>query len=169
MRHFPAINWLTSYSLYLDEMEKWFNEEIDQDWMALRGKMMRILSEESSLNEMVQLVGMDALSAPDRLTMETARSIREDYLHQDAFHEIDTYTPLHKQFLMMKLILSYDDLCRKALEEGAAIDDLVALPVREHIGRFKYTAEAELEEQFDKISHELNQEISKAAARKEDF
>ncbi len=169
MRHFPAINWLTSYSLYLDEMEKWFNEEIDQDWMALRGKMMRILSEESSLNEMVQLVGMDALSAPDRLTMETARSIREDYLHQDAFHEIDTYTPLHKQFLMMKLILSYDDLCRKALEEGAAIDDLVALPVREHIGRFKYTAEAELEDQFDKISHELNQEISKAAARKEDF
>ncbi len=169
MRHFPAINWLTSYSLYLDEMEKWFDDEVDPDWMALRGKMMRILSEESSLNEMVQLVGMDALSAPDRLTMETARSIREDYLHQDAFHEIDTYTPLHKQFLMMKLILSYDDLCRKALEDGASIDDLVGLPVREHIGRFKYTAEADLEEQFDKIGTELNQEISKAAARKEDF
>ncbi len=168
-RHFPAINWLTSYSLYIDEMEKWYGENVEKDWMELRGRMMRILSEESSLSEMVQLVGMDALSAPDRLTMETARSIREDYLHQDAFHEVDTYTSLHKQYLMMKLILGYDDICRKALSEGADIGALVALPVREQIGRFKYTQNDALESESDRITKQLVSEVNKVIAEKEDF
>lgn len=137
--------------------------------MALRGQMTRLLSEESSLNEMVQLVGMDALSAPDRLTMETARSIREDFLHQDAFHETDTYTSLHKQYLMMKLILSYDDVCRKALSEGADISKLVEIPVRERIGRFKYTREEELDAEFSKISEQLEKEAGQVAADKEEF
>lgn len=168
-RHFPAINWLTSYSLYLDQMEKWFNTSVKEDWMSLRASMMRILSEESSLDEMVQLVGMDALSAPDRLTMETARSIREDYLHQDAFHEVDTYTSLPKQHLMMDLILRFDELCRKALEEGASVSRLVAMPVREQIGRFKYTTEDRIEQEYDRILAELISEIEKVIAEKEDF
>ena len=105
-RHFPAINWLTSYSLYLDSLGKWFDANVDEDWMTLRGRMMSILSDESKLKEMVQLVGMDALSAPDRLKMEAARSIREDFLHQDAFHEIDTFSSLKKQYMMMDLVLS---------------------------------------------------------------
>jgi V/A-type H+-transporting ATPase subunit A len=118
---------------------------------------------------MVQLVGMDALSAPDRLTMETARSIREDFLHQDAFHEIDTYTSLHKQFLMMKLILSFDDLSRKALQEGADISKLVAMPVRERIGRFKYTREDELDTEYAKIADQLEKEAAQAVSDKEEF
>ena len=168
-RHFPAINWLNSYSLYLDSMEEWFNENVQEDWMKLRARMMLLLQEESSLNEMVQLVGMDALSAPDRLTMEVARSIREDFLHQDAFHEIDTYTSLNKQYLMMKLILDYDVEARKALEEGASINTLVALPVREAIGRYKYTPEDKLEEEFKRIHDQLTREAAEAAADKEEF
>lgn len=168
-RHFPAINWLNSYSLYLDDMESWFNGNVQEEWMKLRSKMMLILQEESSLNEMVQLVGMDALSSPDRLTMETARSIREDYLHQDAFHEVDTFTSLHKQYLMMKLILSYDDICRSALDAGASINTLVAMPVREAIGRFKYVPEDQLDAEFEKITRTLHSEADQAAAAKEDF
>ena len=168
-RHFPAINWNSSYSLYLDSMEDWFNESVNADWMRLRGQMTRLLSEEASLNEMVQLVGMDALSAPDRLTMETARSIREDFLHQDAFHEIDTYTSLHKQFLMMKLILSFDDVSRKALQEGADISKLVAMPVRERIGRFKYTREEDLDTEYAKIADQLEKEAGQAVSDKEEI
>ncbi len=104
---FPAINWLTSYSLYVDTMEKWFNAEVESDWTELRARLMRLLQEESELNEIVQLVGMDALSAPDRLKLEAARSIREDFLHQNAFHEIDTFTSLKKQHMMMMLMLAY--------------------------------------------------------------
>ena len=168
-RHFPAINWLNSYSLYLDSMEDWFNSNVAEDWMKHRDRMMLLLQEEASLNEMVQLVGMDALSAPDRLTMEVARSIREDFLHQDAFHEIDTYTSLNKQHLMMKLILDYDEVARKALAEGASINELVALPVREAIGRFKYTPEADLEGEYARIYAQLEKEASAAADNKEDF
>ena len=106
-RHFPAINWLTSYSLYVDDMAGWFNENVAEDWMELRQELMSLLQEEAELNEIVQMVGMDALSAPDRLKMEAARSIREDFLHQNSFHEIDTYTSLEKQYLMMKLVLKF--------------------------------------------------------------
>ena len=117
-RHFPAINWLTSYSLYVDTMEKWFNAQVEEDWTSLRAEMLRLLQEESELNEIVQLVGMDALSAPDRLKLEAARSIREDFLHQNAFHEVDTYTSLKKQHRMMRLILSYYEEAGHALEQG---------------------------------------------------
>ena len=123
-RHFPAINWLTSYSLYVDNMGGWFNENVHEDWMNCRSRLMRLLQEEAELQEIVQLVGMDALSAPDRLKLEAARSIREDFLHQNSFHEIDTYTPLEKQYLMMRLVIAYYDQCADALEKGVGIEDL---------------------------------------------
>ena len=168
-RHFPAINWLTSYSLYLDSLGKWFDANVDEDWMTLRGRMMSILSDESKLKEMVQLVGMDALSAPDRLKMEAARSIREDFLHQDAFHEIDTFSSLKKQYMMMDLVLSYYDKSMEALDEGASLNSLIGLPVREEIGRFKYTPESELKGKFDEVTKELDKEIDEAKSKKEDF
>ncbi|MBQ9442672.1 MAG: V-type ATP synthase subunit A [Lachnospiraceae bacterium] len=169
-RHFPAINWLTSYSLYLDSMGAWFDSSVEgNDWMALRQEMMSLLQDESELNEMVQLVGMDALSAPDRLKMEAARSIREDFLHQDAFHEVDTYTSLKKQHLMMKLVLAFYNGARDALGKGASIEKLVAMDVREAIGRFKYTEEAQIDGEFEKISNELSKEIQQVIAEKEDF
>jgi V/A-type H+-transporting ATPase subunit A len=167
-RHFPAINWLTSYSLYVDKMEKWFNSHVEPDWMSLRGRIMQILQKENELNEIVQLVGMDALSAPDRLTLEAARSIREDFLHQDAFHEVDTYTPLQKQYKMMKMVLSYYDFSNDALQKGACIDDLVKLPVREQIGRFKYLSVDKTDEEFSAIECELSKEIADILAKKEE-
>ena len=168
-RHFPAVNWLTSYSLYVDNMEKWFNAQVAGDWTEMRNRMMRLLQEESELNEIVQLVGMDALSAPDRLKLEAARSIREDFLHQNAFHEIDTYTSLKKQHMMMQLILDYYDQSAKALEQGAGIEKLVNLPVREAIGRFKYTEEKDLDEEFQKTRETLSSQIQEELSRKEDF
>ncbi len=168
-RHFPAINWLTSYSLYVDTMEKWFNAQVESDWTELRSSMLRLLQEESELNEIVQLVGMDALSAPDRLKLEAARSIREDFLHQNAFHEIDTYTSLKKQHMMMRLILSYYEDGSRALSDGANIEDLVNLPVREAIGRFKYTEEADLDDVYEKTEKALTDQIREALSRKEDY
>ena len=128
--------------------------------MACRGRLMKMLSDEAALEEIVQLVGMDALSAPDRLKMEAARSIREDFLHQDSFHEVDTYTALDKQFLMMKLILAYYDLALEALEKGASVDALVGLAVREKIGRYKYTTQDKIQEEYDNILAELKNEIA---------
>ncbi len=168
-RHFPAINWLTSYSLYVDTMEKWFNAQVEEDWTSLRAEMLRLLQEESELNEIVQLVGMDALSAPDRLKLEAARSIREDFLHQNAFHEVDTYTSLKKQHRMMRLILSYYEEAGHALEQGASINDLVKLPVREAIGRFKYTEEANLDSAYAEIQKTLADEIRGLLSKKEDY
>ena len=159
-RHFPAINWLTSYSLYLDNMEKWFNENVAPDWMADRQKMMSLLQEEAELEEIVKMVGMDALSAGDRLKMEAARSIREDFLHQNSFHEVDTYSSLKKQYLLMKLVLAYYDHGVEALAQGASIQDLVKLEVREKIGRFKYTLEDKLDEEYKNIMEQLAREIS---------
>ena len=159
-RHFPAINWLTSYSLYLDNMEKWFNENVAPDWMADRQKMMSLLQEEAELEEIVKMVGMDALSAGDRLKMEAARSIREDFLHQNSFHEVDTYSSLKKQYLLMKLVLAYYDHGVEALSQGASIQDLVKLEVREKIGRFKYTLEEKLDEEYKNIMDQLAREIS---------
>ncbi|MBR2099831.1 MAG: V-type ATP synthase subunit A, partial [Eubacterium sp.] len=132
-RHFPAINWLTSYSLYADNLGNWFNANVDSQWTTLRTRMMGLLSDEASLDEIVKLVGMDALSATDRLKMEAARSIREDFLHQLAFHEVDTYTSLKKQFYMMSLVLEYYDRANAALEMNADIEKLVAIPSREAI------------------------------------
>lgn len=167
-RHFPAINWLTSYSLYVDNMANWFNEEVAADWMEDRQKMMTILQEEAELNEIVQMVGMDALSATDRLKMEAARSIREDFLHQNSFHEIDTYTPLRKQYLMMKLVLAFYEKSVDALNKGADMNALIAMPVREKIGRYKYTTDADIENEYKNVEEELDKEVA-AAFGKEDF
>ena len=167
-RHFPAVNWLTSYSLYVDTMEKWFNEHVDAHWMDLRARLMRLLQEEAELNEIVQLVGMDALSAPDRLKLEASRSIREDFLHQDAFHEVDTYTPLQKQFTMMQLVLDYYDKAVEALDQGASIEDLVKLPVREQIGRFKYVQEKDIQAEYEAVLKALSKQIDELL-QKEDF
>jgi len=166
-RHFPAINWLTSYSLYSDSMGKWFNDKVDEDWVKLRGRIMRILHDESELEEIVKLVGMDALSAPDRLKLEVARSIREDFLHQDAFHEVDTYTSLDKQFKMMKLILAFYDTSAEALESGVNVNDIAKLNVREKIGRYKYMSNDKIENEFDAIIDSLHEEIA-TLTQKED-
>ena len=167
-RHFPAINWLTSYSLYVDNMANWFNEEVAADWMEDRQKMMTILQEEAELNEIVQMVGMDALSPTDRLKMEAARSIREDFLHQNSFHEIDTYTPLRKQYLMMKLVLAFYEKSVDALNKGADMNALIAMPVREKIGRYKYTKYADIESEYKNVEEEMDKEVD-AAFGKEDF
>ena len=167
-RHFPAINWLTSYSLYLDNMEKWFNEQVAPDWMAGRQKMMSLLQDEAELEEIVKMVGMDALSAGDRLKMEAARSIREDFLHQNSFHEVDTYSSLKKQYLLMKLVVAYYEQGAEALAKGANIQDLVKLEVREKIGRFKYVLEENLEEEYKVVLEQLAKEISNVLG-KEDF
>lgn len=166
-RHFPAINWLTSYSLYSDSMGKWFNDRVDEDWMKLRVRIMRILHDESELEEIVKLVGMDALSAPDRLKLEVARSIREDFLHQDAFHEIDTYTSLDKQFKMMKLILAFYDTSAEALDSGVNVNDIAKLSVREKIGRYKYMSNDKIENEFDAIIDNLNEEIATLTQRED--
>ncbi|MEE0468900.1 MAG: V-type ATP synthase subunit A [Blautia sp.] len=167
-RHFPAINWLTSYSLYLDNMEKWFNEKVAPDWMAGRQKMMSLLQDEAELEEIVKMVGMDALSAGDRLKMEAARSIREDFLHQNSFHVVDTYSSLKKQYLLMKLVVAYYEQGVEALEKGANIQDLVKLDVREKIGRFKYVLEENLDEEYKAVLEQLAKEISNITG-KEDF
>ncbi len=159
-RHFPAINWLSSYSLYLDTLEKWFNDNVDEGWMTTRQHLMTLLQEEASLNEIVKMVGMDALSPQDRLKMEAARSIREDFLHQNSFDDVDTYTSIRKQFRMMQLVYAYYDEGTKALAAGAKIDDLVKLPVREDIGRFKYTVEKDVESHYTEVADELVREVA---------
>ncbi len=166
-RHFPAVNWLTSYSLYVDTMEKWFNTHVDGRWMQMRQRLMGLLQDEAELEEIVKLVGMDALSAPDRLKLEAARSIREDFLHQDAFHEVDTYTPLSKQFAMMELVMEYYDQCSQALQQGASVEQLIGLPVREQIGRFKYTQPQEVGEAYEEIHRALASQISTLLQKEE--
>ena len=167
-RHFPAINWLTSYSLYLDNVSGWFNKEVAPDWMEDRQKMMSLLQDEAELEAIVQMVGMDALSPADRLKMEAARSIREDFLHQNSFHEVDTYTPLRKQYLMMKLVLAFYEKAQEALSSGASMRALLGMEVRERIGRYKYTTVDQIETEFEKIMNELDAEIA-GAFGKEDF
>lgn len=167
-RHFPAINWLNSYSLYVDSLGKWFNTNVAPDWMELRTRIMAMLSEEASLEEIVKLVGMDALSAVDRLKMEAARSIREDFLQQDSFDDIDTYTSLAKQHRMLLLVLAYYDKANEALGLGADINKLVDIPVRESIGRYKYVLEEDTEAQFTAIIDELTAEIGQVLDERED-
>ena len=165
-RHFPAIDWLTSYSLYDDKLDNWYSENVAEDFNALKGELRIVLQEESQLNEIVRLVGMDALGAKDRLTMETAKSVREDYLHQNAFHEVDTYTSLNKQYLMMKLILGFYHEATEALDNGAELADLLALPVREQIGRAKYIEESHLD-RFDEIQRNIKRQISQLVSKGE--
>ena len=164
-RHFPAINWLTSYSLYLDNVKGWFDANVSESWMQNRQRMMSLLQDEAELNEIVQMVGMDALSAPDRLKMEAARSIREDFLHQNSFHDVDTYTSLKKQMLMMELILAYYDQALEALNAGARMNDVLNLPVREPIGRYKYVREENLDAEYAKIMDALKEQIEEAKGK----
>ena len=168
-RHFPAINWLTSYSLYADKLGKWFNAEVADDWTELRTKMMTLLSEESELDEIVKMVGMDALSEADRLKMEAARSIREDFLHQVAFDPVDTYTSPKKMHYMMTLVVAFYERSAEALSKGASIKDIIDLPVREAIGRFKYIKEDDIDAEFAKIDERLNSELADALNKEEDY
>lgn len=166
-RHFPAINWLTSYSLYVDSMGKWFEENVDERFMSDRQKMMTLLQEEAELDEIVKMVGMDALSAGDRLKMEAARSIREDFLHQNSFHEVDTYTPLKKQFLMMELVLAFYDKSADALKRGASIRNILNMEVREKIGRYKYTLPENIDSEFKNIMDALTSEVEDAVGKED--
>ncbi len=157
-RHFPAIDWLISYSLYADKMKEWYSKSVSADFLKYRQFVMTVLQEEAALDEIVRLVGMDALSSRDRLTMETAKMIREDYLHQNAFHEVDTFTSMKKQFLMLKLIYEFDARAREAVENFVDVDDILACPFKERIGRAKYITEDNLAE-FDDILKQMGAEI----------
>lgn len=143
-RHFPAIDWLVSYSLYSDRLQEWYDDKVDPAWTDYRRAAMKILQEEARLDEIVRLVGMDALSPHDRMTMECAKSIREDYLHQNAFHEVDTYASLGKQFRMLRLIIDWYEASRKALDAGVSINAVLGIAERDGIGRAKYVPESEL-------------------------
>lgn len=166
-RHFPAINWLTSYSLYVDSLADWYNNNVSADWTKLRARFMEILHDEDELKEIVKLIGMDALSANDRLKMETARSIREDFLHQLAFHEVDTYTSLKKQLYMMQLILNFNDKAIDTISKGVDIEEVSGLAVREKIGRFKYVPEEKTDAEFERINVEISSELSQLLSRRE--
>jgi V/A-type H+/Na+-transporting ATPase subunit A len=159
-RHFPAINWLKSYSLYMDKIGKWMDENVASDWSAVRTEAMTLLQEESKLEEIVRLVGIDALSEGDRLKLDVAKSVREDYLQQNAFHEIDTFASMEKQYKMLKLILSFYDESKKALESGVYLDKLLKLDIRDKIARSKYIPEDEISK-IDDIHQELNDVIDK--------
>ncbi len=166
-RHFPAIDWLISYSLYADRMSGWYNENVGEDFMALRAFVMNVLQEEANLDEIVRLVGMDALSYKDRMTMETAKMIREDYLHQNAFHEVDTFTSLDKQYRMLKLVKTFYDYGNKAVKNYAELDDILNCPAKEKIGRAKYIEESAIG-QLDAIENELKEELNALCVGGED-
>ncbi|CAI3592324.1 MULTISPECIES: V-type ATP synthase subunit A [Clostridium] len=154
-RHFPSINWLTSYSLYADTIDKWMNENVAEDWGKLRLEAMTILQEESSLQEIVRLVGIDALSEKDRLKLDVAKSIREDYLQQNSFHEVDTYTSLKKQYKMLSLVMGYKREAERALDAGVYLNDILAMEdLKDRIARSKYIAEKDLDA-IDKIFEDL--------------
>ena len=163
-RHFPAINWLTSYSLYLDSLEGWYTQQFGETYMANRSKAMHILQEESELQEIVRLVGQDALSASDRLTMETAKMIREDFLQQNAFVDEDAYSSYAKQFRLLDIVLKYDELCREALDKGANMDGLFAIDAREKIGRAKMADADTFAADYDAIEAQMKDEIAKVIA-----
>lgn len=167
-RHFPAVNWLTSYSLYVDTMANWYKENVAPDWMELRARVMALLQEESELEEIVKLVGMDALSDIDRIKLEAARSIREDFLHQNAFHETDTYTTLNKQYHMMQLVMAFYDKSAAALDKGAQLNLLINMPIRERIGRFKYVHEDEINQSYQDILHNLDVDIDNIIKKGDD-
>ena len=167
-RHFPAIDWLQSYSLYSDRLQKYYDAHVAPDWSKLVGKTMGILQEEANLNEIVRLVGIDALGFKDRITMECARSIREDFLHQNSFHEVDTYTSLEKQYDMLKLILSWYDKALSMADKHVSLDRLIDMPVREQIGRAKYIPEAERKEKFAELNKELDEAFAQLTEEGDD-
>ena len=163
-RHFPAINWLNSYSLYLDTMKPWFDEHYGPEFMQNRNKAMSILQEEQELNEIVQLVGKDSLSAADQLTLETAKMIREDFLQQNAFVDEDAYSTYAKQFRLLDMVLQYDVMCRAALEKGVSANKLFAIASREKVGRAKMADVNTFAADFDAIIAEMKSEIDEIVA-----
>ena len=162
-RHFPAINWLNSYSLYLDSLKPWFDENLGRQFLEDRGKAMGILQQEASLNEIVQLVGKDALSPVDQLTLETARMVREDFLQQNAFTDVDGYSSYDRQEKLLAMILRYDHLCREAITKGADARKLFSIPSREQIGRAKSVPVEEYPKVYEEIAAEMEQEIAAIA------
>jgi V/A-type H+-transporting ATPase subunit A len=162
-RHFPAINWLSSYSLYQDMVDSRCNESVNPQWGENRRQAMSLLKREAELEEIVRLVGMDSLAPADRLLLEGAKMVREDFLHQNAFEPVDTYTSLRKQYHLLDLILIYYKQAQEALDRGAALEALLTLPVKERIARAKLIPEDKIED-FDKIRAELAGEISQVAA-----
>ena len=159
-RHFPSIDWIQSYSLYLDKLEDWYKDNINSEWSTLRTEAMAILQEEASLNEIVRLVGIDALSDKDRVLMETAKSLREDYLQQDAFDDVDTYASMHKQYKMLQLILTCHHESLQALENDADLNDVISIKAKEAIGRAKYVVEAEVDAKYAQIEKDLKQQLA---------
>ncbi len=166
-RHFPAINWLNSYSLYLDTLKPWFDEQLGKGFYENRTRAMTILQEESNLNEIVQLVGKDSLSPTDQLTLETAKMIREDFLQQNAFVDIDSFSDYRRQYLMMKLILDYDDQCREAIKKGADVSELFSIGARAGIGRAKSVPVDQYEQVYARIAQEMTEQIDELAAKGE--
>ena len=164
-RHFPAINWLSSYSLYLDSLKPWFDENLGPEFMRDRTKAMGILQNEASLNEIVQLVGKDALGAGDQLTLEVARMVREDFLQQNAFMDVDSFSDYGRQKKLLGMILSYDALCRDAIAKGASVQELFQIPAREQIGRAKSVPAEEYETVYNQIQSDMEQQIAAIAAK----
>ncbi len=153
-RHFPAISWLRSYSLYTDDLEDYYRSQTGDSWIQMREQVTTLLQEEDDLNEIVRLVGVDALSSDNRLIMETAKSIREDFLHQNAFDDVDTYTSFEKQFSMMELIMLLHQRSEEWLRAGKSIEDLLALDVKEEMARAKYIPEDNMA-QFEDIKKNI--------------
>jgi V/A-type H+-transporting ATPase subunit A len=164
-RHFPAIHWLNSYSLYRDRLAAWFADNVSPEWMSKTGELLHILQAESELQEIVKLVGTDALSTDDRITLETARSIREDFLQQNAFDEGDAFTQMEKADALINLIFDFDRKMRAAAAAGTNVDALSALPVRERIGRAKSIPFADYSAEFAKITAQMDAEIAALAAK----
>lgn len=164
-RHFPAINWLTSYSLYQDKVDEWADKNVDVHFSEQRTLAMRLLQTEAELQEIVQLVGVDSLSHSDRLILETSRSIREDFLHQNSFHEVDTYTSLHKQYRMLKLILTFYAEAGEAIKQCVPIQKITKLDVVERIGRAKYVEEANVDKSYDEIEADIKNEVKDLIAK----
>ena len=163
-RHFPAINWLTSYSLYQEKVDQWMNESLSPDFKKLRTEAVALLQDESELEEIVRLVGQDSLSESDQLKLEAARSLREDFLHQNSFDDVDTYTSLQKQFSMLSLIMNFYYEAREALGREADYSEIISLPVRDTIARFKNVPETDVKANYDKLMDQLSNEMSELIA-----
>ena len=162
-RHFPAINWLNSYSLYMDNLRSWYDRNLGRSFLENRAKAVAILQEENSLQEIVKLVGQDALSAGDRLTMETAKMVREDFLQQNAFVDIDNYSTYERQAMLLDIILRYDELCRKAISAGADMNKLVKIEARDRIGRAKSVPAETYAEEYSRIADDMAAQIKEAS------
>jgi V/A-type H+-transporting ATPase subunit A len=159
-RHFPSINWLQSYSLYAGDIEPWYRTEVAKDWVSLRQKALEVLQKESELQEIVQLVGVDALPDREKGVLDVARMLREDYLQQSAYDDVDTYTSITKQYRMLRAILSFGDREQDAIQKGVALAEIQKLPVRQKLSRMKWIPEKELANQFDALDLEMAQAVS---------